>query len=397
MYQINVDFKESVRTEGREMLRDFGFDEDFMGDYLARAAAGELPARITEVQRGRYGAVAYLPGGSSPRDGAPGGGLAELEACPSGRLSHEALVPADLPAVGDWVLVRPNEDGPAIVNSILPRKSTFYRKAPGDTEHDRVEAQVLATNVDFALIVSAAGHDYNPRRIERYLALCRESGIAPVLVLTKADLSPAPELLVAESAALAPGTPCFAVRALEGGGLEPLAALLAPGTTSVLLGSSGAGKSTLLNALAGRQLAKTQDVRADDHKGRHTTTHRELFRLPSGGLVIDNPGIREVQLWAGEEAVSASFEDVEGIAALCRFRDCSHGAEPGCAIREALEKGELAAERWASYRKLMREVRFLASREDPALARAEADRWRVINKSMRGYTKERRSIQGRAR
>ena len=387
MYHIHVEFDDGDGAPRRDALRDFGFDDSFLRDYSQRAETGDLPARVVEVQRGRYGAITR----------GIDGGLVEIEAIASGRLSYETASGAELPAVGDWVVVRANPNGPAAIKSVLPRKTVFKRKAPGDAEYDRVEAQVLAANVDTAFIVTAAGHDFNLRRIERYLALARESGVEPVLVVTKSDLAEDPDSLVAQANALGRGLSCFGVCAPEGKGLERFAPWLEPGRTIVLLGSSGAGKSTLLNALADEKLAKTKEVRADDQRGRHTTTHRELFKLASGALIIDSPGMRELQLWASEETVDASFEDIAELAAACRFGDCAHAAEPGCAVRAALESGELSAARYASYKKLMREAAYLAMREDSSLERAEAQKWKAINKSMRGYSKERRSIQGKSR
>jgi ribosome biogenesis GTPase len=373
-------------------LKDFGFDEGFERDYFSVAETGDIPARVVEVRRGRLVLVVA----------APEGGSAWAEAVVSGRLGGEAAAAEDLPAVGDWVAVRPGPgwprtEGPLSVRAVVPRRSALLRKAPGDTAHDRVESQILAANVDTAFIVAAAGQDFNPRRIERYLALAWEAGVRPVIVVTKADLAEDPATLVAEAEALAPGEACFAVSALRGEGLGQLAGYCPPGKTFILLGSSGAGKSTLLNALAGSRLADTGEVRADDERGRHTTTHRELWRLDSGALAIDTPGLREIQLWAGEEAVDAIFADIEAFAAECRFRDCGHGSEPGCAVRTALAAGEIEEGRYASWLKLRKEVAFLATRTDPAAARAERDRWKAINKSMRGYSKERRALQGRSR
>jgi ribosome biogenesis GTPase len=262
--------------------------------------------------------------------------------------------------------------------------------------------------VDTAFIVAAADQRWSARRIERYVTLACEAGVEPVVVITKADKAADGEALLREALSLIPESAHRAsagadrrsavlVCAPEGRGLEGLEPWLKPGKTVVLLGSSGAGKSTLLNALAGTTLAATQAVRSDDDRGRHTTTHRQLYRLPSGALVIDSPGLREIQVLAGEEALATAFADVEEIALRCRFRDCRHQKEPGCAIREALEKGELDEGRYAGWKKLQREVAFLAAREDPNEARAQENRWKVINKSMRGYSKERRSIQGRAR
>jgi ribosome biogenesis GTPase len=388
MYYIHVEFSDMDGAPRRDELRDFGFDEAFLRDYLDVAAPGERPARVVEVQRGRYGIVT--------RDGS--GKAVTVDATASGRLYHEASDNCLLPAVGDWVVVRMDGPSPnhATIRTVLPRKSAFARREAGDKE-ERIAAQVLAANVDTAFIVAAADHRWSLRRIERYVTLAWEAGVEPVVVITKADMAEAPEALVEEARALSPGLEAVLVCAPEGRGLEALSPWLRPGKTVVLLGSSGAGKSTLLNALAGSEIAATGAVRGDDDRGRHTTTHRELFRLPSGALVIDSPGLREIQVLAGEEAMAAAFADVEAIALRCRFRDCSHGSEPGCAVREALESGELDEGRYEGWRKIGREVAFLAAREDPRLAAEHAKRWKVINKSMRGYSKERRSIQGRAR
>jgi ribosome biogenesis GTPase len=388
MYYIHVEFDDSDGAPRKDALRDFGFDDAFLRDYLAIAAPGDCPARVVEVQRGRYGLVL--------RDAA--GGLRETDLSAAGRLLHEAQDPSELPTVGDWVVVKMAEDGsgPGAIKAVLPRRSAFARRAPGD-KAERVAAQVLATNVDSAFIVAAADSRWSPRRIERYVTLAYEAGVRPVVVITKADLAAEPETYLEEVNRLSPGIDAVLVCAPEGRGLDGLAPWLGSGKTVVLLGSSGAGKSTLLNALAGSRLAATQEVRGDDERGRHTTTHRELFRLPSGALMIDSPGLREIQLLAGEEALAEAFADVEALAAGCRFRDCRHEAEPGCAVRAALETGELDRGRYASWLKLGKEVAFLAAREDPRAAAERAERWKVINKSMRGYSKERRSIQGRAR
>jgi ribosome biogenesis GTPase len=407
MYYIHVEFSDTDGAPRRNGLRDFGFDDDFMRDYLTIAAPDELPARVVEVQRGLYGLV--LNGDQ---------GVASVDATVSGRLLHEAASGSPLPAVGDWVVVRRDEGpgGAASIRAVLPRRSAFVRRDPGDKE-ERIEAQVLAANVDTAFIVAAADQRWSARRIERYVTLACEAGVEPVIVITKADMAADGEALLREAESLIPGAAhrvtgsaawtgdgaapaarsAVLVCAPEGRGLEGLEPWLRPGRTVVLLGSSGAGKSTLLNALAGTTLAATQAVRSDDDRGRHTTTHRQLYRLPSGALVIDSPGLREIQVLAGEEALATAFSDVEEIALRCRFRDCRHEKEPGCAVREALETGELDEGRYAGWKKLRREVAFLAAREDPNEARAQENRWKVINKSMRGYSKERRSIQGRAR
>ncbi|HTX74295.1 MAG TPA: ribosome small subunit-dependent GTPase A [Rectinemataceae bacterium] len=367
-----------------EALRAFGFDEGFLSDFQNAARPGDSPARIVEVQRGRFTAVRSSEGG-----------VEEVEIQPTGALLDETRAGEAYPAVGDWVVI--SDEEPARVRSVLPRRNALARKRPGETARDRVEAQILAANVDFAFIVMAAGRDWNPRRLERYLALAGEAGVRPVVVITKADLADDPDALVEDAVSLAPGLQCALVCAPEGRGLESLGEWLQAGKTIVLLGSSGAGKSTLLNAVAGHRLADTGDVRSGDERGRHTTTHRQLYRLPGGALVIDSPGLREIQLWGEEDSVDSVFGEIERYAAECRYRDCAHLHEPGCAVRAALESGEIDSERYESWRKLRREVAYLNYREDPSARRAEIGRWKSINKSMRGYTKERRSLAGKAR
>ena len=245
----------------------------------------------------------------------------------------------------------------------------------------------MAANVDYAFIVTAAVRDWNPRRVERYLALVRSAAALPVLVIAKADLAGDPGGLLAEAERAAPGVTTALVCSPEGRGLEALTFALKPGSTVVLIGSSGAGKSTLLNALAGERLAATGEVREDDRRGRHTTTSRQLYRLGSGALVIDTPGMRELQLWAEEGEVDAAFPEIEALAADCRFRDCRHGAEPGCAVRAALEAGGVEAKRYESWRKLVKEAACLKAREDGSTRESERRRWRSIEKSRRSFAK----------
>jgi ribosome biogenesis GTPase len=277
-----------------------------------------------------------------------------------GRLVHESVEVA----VGDWVGL-----GDGLVRAVLPRRSAIVRTAAGGTS----EPQTLAANVDVAFIVSSLGPDLEPRRIERYLVTVWESGASPEIVLTKADRLDDPWEMVASVEAVAIGVPVHVVSAVSGYGLEALRARLSPGETAVLIGSSGVGKSTLVNRWAGRELMATNETRADDDEGRHTTTHRELIVLPGGGVVIDTPGIRELQLWDG--GVEEAFADVEELARRCRFSDCSHNSEPGCAVKAALVSGELLRERYASWVKLQRELRSVAVRADVRLRREEKRRW----------------------
>jgi ribosome biogenesis GTPase len=250
---------------------------------------------------------------------------------------------------------------------VLPRKSAFIRKSP----FNETKPQVLAANVDVVFIVAGLDNDFNLRRIERYLTLGWESGAQPVVLLTKADLCDDVDARVAEVEAIAFGVPVHAVSAPRGDGVDTVRSYVPPGRTAGLLGSSGVGKSTLVNALVGHELLPTQPVRESDSEGRHTTTHRELVLLPEGGLVLDTPGMRELQLWDADEGIAATFDDVEALIAQCRFTDCSHGEEPGCAVREAIKEGTLDKERFESWEKLQRELDHLVTKQD-GRARAEA-------------------------
>jgi ribosome biogenesis GTPase len=280
-----------------------------------------------------------------------------------GRLLHENL---DV-AVGDWVGL-----GDGLIRAVLPRRSAIVRQAAGRTS----EMQTLAANVDLAFIVTSLGPELEPRRIERYLVTIWESGAVPEIVLTKADRVDDPWEYVAAVEAVAVGVPVHVVSGLTGQGCDALRARLQPGVTAVLIGSSGVGKSTLVNRFAGTDRMTVKETRADDDEGRHTTSHRELIELPGGGLVIDTPGIRELQLWdAG--GIDEAFADVEDLAAACRFNDCSHESEPGCAVNAALESGALTQERYDSWRKLQRELRAIAVRADARLRREEKRKWQL--------------------
>jgi ribosome biogenesis GTPase / thiamine phosphate phosphatase len=336
------------------VLDSYGWSDALRHHFRPHAAIGLVPGRVTIQQRGLY------------RLATPEG---ELSAELSGKFAHRAGA-GDHPVAGDWVALaaRPRE-GTATIHALLPRKSAFVRRAAGAA--GPAAAQVVAANADLAFLVASLNADLKPRRIERYLATAWESGAKPVVVLTKADGCAEVERLVAEVEAIAWGVPVVAVSAVTGQGLPALAELLAPGITAVLLGSSGVGKSTLVNALAGAPLMATREIREDDARGRHTTTHRELVLLPGGGLVLDTPGMRELGLWDAEAGVAAAFADIEALAERCGFRDCTHGNEPGCAVRAALAANELDEGRWRSYGKLQRELAHLDRRDDPQ-AKAEA-------------------------
>ena len=298
-----------------------------------------------------------------------------LSASIRGRLREKASSRLDLPAVGDWVamLVEPGADS-AVIEHVLSRTSEFVRQAAGRV----TEPQVVAANVDTVFLVSTVTGDFNPRRIERYLTPLFESGATPVIVLNKADLSDSPEDFVAELEQSACGVSIHVVSALAKRGLDELARYCGPGRTVVLVGSSGVGKSTLINALIGRDVQVVKEVRAGDERGRHATTHRQMLRLPSGGLMIDTPGIRELQLYGGHEGIQQSFADVEALSNQCTFRDCRHESDTGCAVVEAIESGDLAEDRFQSFLKLQRELAYQVRRTDEAAAREEELKWRRI-------------------
>jgi ribosome biogenesis GTPase len=345
-------------------LASYGWDEQLARDFHSLRAPGTVPARVIAEHRDRY--VVRTARG-------------ERAAVLAGRLRHQARTREDLPATGDWVAVD-DGDGTAAIHAVLPRRGLFRRKAAGET----TEAQVLAANVDVALVAAALPGDVNARRIERYLALAWESGAVPVVLLTKADLVDDVDAAVRGVRAVAPGVDVAAVSAVTRAGVDALARWLQPGRTAVLLGSSGAGKSTLTNLLLGEDALRTGAVR-EDGKGRHTTTHRQLFRLRNGALLIDTPGMRELQLWSADAGLESAFADVEALAARCRFSDCAHDAEPGCAVRAAAESGALDPARLESWRRLRRELAWLEIRQDEAAQAAERARVKTIHRAQRDH------------
>lgn len=323
--------------------------------------AHQAPARVAVQHRGQY--VVYAEHG-------------ELRVRLPGRFRHEGI---DV-AVGDWIAVADD----AVVQAVLPRRSAIVRNAAGL----QTAAQTLAANVDVAFVLSSLGPDLEPRRLERYLVTIWESGATPEIVLTKADRFDDPWQMVAEVETVAAGVPVHVVSALTGQGCDALRARILPGATAVLLGSSGVGKSTLVNRWVGSELMATSETRLDDDEGRHTTSHRELIQLPGGGMVIDTPGLRELQLWdVGEEALGEAFSDVEELADACRFNDCSHTQEPGCAVLAAVEAGALQAERFTSWRKLQKELLAIAVRHDALLRKEVARTWRLRAREARSRTR----------
>jgi ribosome biogenesis GTPase len=308
------------------------------------------------------------------------GAFGECLAEPSGKLRLAAGTGEDWPTVGDWVSVEINRLRDfALVRMVLPRRNQFTRKAPGR----RIEEQVIAANVETALVISALDGDVNPRRAERYIAQCWESGVRPVLILNKADACVDARARAAAMERVALDIQVYVVSARTGQGMEEIERLFIPGQTLVMLGSSGVGKSTLTNRLLGQSIQKVNDVRANDSRGRHTTTTRELFALPGGALLIDTPGLRELQLWNGEEGLAHAFADIHLLAARCRFKDCRHETEPGCAVQAAVHAGTLNLARLENQRKLIREQEFLRRKMDPEARSEEKQRIKRLTREAR--------------
>jgi ribosome biogenesis GTPase len=307
------------------------------------------------------------------------------------RARREAVGPAGLPAVGDWLALEPVSSAPptAALRDVLPRAGTIARRRA-----DGGETQVLAANVDVAFLVAGLDHDLNMRRLERYLVLAFDGGVAPVVVLNKADIALDLEAAVSEVHAIAAGARVVVASALSGVGLEELRALLPRGSTGCLLGSSGVGKSSITNALLGRERQAVRALREDDSRGRHTTTSRELFAIPDAGLLIDTPGLRTVGITPAEDGLALSFAEVEQLALACRFNDCRHEDEPGCAVRTALDEGRLGAERLASHRKLEAERRWLRERDDVRARRAGERRVGRLYKDVAAARRRQRGEDG---
>ena len=297
----------------------------------------------------------------------------------AGRLVHEAQSQVDFPSVGDWVWCEPSGPDRATIRQIFKRKTILVRKAAGSAN----EEQVLAANVDTVFIVSSLNNDFNVARIERYLTLVWMSGATPVVLLTKADLCENPDSFVAEVQKLAPDLLVHAISSKDGSGLNELHPYLQAGRTSVLLGSSGVGKSTLINKLFGNEVTETKDVREGDDRGRHTTTERNLWRSETGTLIIDTPGMRELQIWDDGSALETVFSDIENLALQCKFTNCKHEKEPGCRIRAALESGELSQDRLASYQKLQAELNAQKRKVDKEFASKEKQKWKKLTEEAR--------------
>lgn len=348
-------------------LAVLGWDDAWAEAFAPHAAEGLVPGRVV-IEFNHLLRVCTAAG--------------EVQAQHAGRLRHTAAGRHALAAVGDWVALRARaSERTATIEAILPRRSHFSRKSAGDL----TEQQVVAANIDVVFVVMGLDRDYNPRRLERYLLLARESGARAHVVLSKADLldADAIEERLAECRAMGPGLEVHVSSARDGRGLDQVRGALGAGQTGALLGSSGAGKSTLINLLVGRDLLATGEVRPSDQRGRHTTRHRQLVVLPGGGLLIDTPGMRELQLWTAPDATESSFEDVDALAEGCHFSDCRHRSEPRCAVRAAVEDGRLDAARLESFHKLQEEARSLQSRQDVRERLVERARSKTIAKAAR--------------
>jgi ribosome biogenesis GTPase len=348
------------------LLHVLGWDSSLDSAFAPHRGSGFIPARVAEEHRDRY--IVFSEQG-------------ELGAEASGRLRFTTEARHEMPAVGDWVALQPSGHATAIIHALLPRRNAFLRKVAGET----TEAQVIAANIDTVFVVTDADRDFNPRRMERYLTLAYESGVAPVIVLNKADLTDRVDDLIAQAGMIAAGVSVCALSALTGEGIDALAPFVAEGRTVALIGSSGVGKSTLVNRLLGEERLKTSRIRESDGRGRHTTSRRQLLLLPAGALVIDTPGMREIQIWADEESLQGAFQDVESFGEGCRFRDCRHEGEPGCAVERALAEGSLSPGRLEGYRKLRREIRWLERKQDVLARIEERSRWKAIRKSGREH------------
>jgi ribosome biogenesis GTPase len=350
-------------------LKDLGWNSFFESHFGELGQTGmnrtELaPARVTEEFKGLYQVRSAQ---------------AEYLAEAAGKLQHLAAGRADFPAVGDWVAIiaRPHE-GRARIEHVLPRRTRLVRKVAGRG----ISEQIIATNLDTVFVVSALNREFNLRRIERYLTIVWESGARPVVLLNKADLCPHAAALAADVENIALGTPVHLLSAPEKTGLEAVRSHLARGATAAFVGSSGVGKSTIINHLADASL-RVQPVREHDGRGQHTTTSRQMIFLPGEGMVIDTPGMRELQLWEHEEGAAQAFQDIALLSQHCKFRDCGHQGEPGCAVEGAVQRDELPLARLENYRKLLAELRFQERKMNREVARQDKEKWKKIHKAMR--------------
>jgi ribosome biogenesis GTPase len=370
-----------MKERSETLLADLGWDAAFQQQFDARKVAGSIPGRVALEHRGAYEVLTES-------------GLLEGEV--SGRFRNQTGVSGRFPAVGDWVVIVPHAGEPkGTIHQILPERSRFSRQAAGGRERlsgGRTDEQILAANVDTVFIVGAldGGRSSNMRRIERYLTLAWNSGATPVVLLNKTDLCEDVNGFVHSLASATAGVDVCPVSAKENSGLEALKKYLRRGSTVAFLGSSGVGKSALINALLGFERQEVNNVRERDRTGRHTTTARELIAIPAGGVVIDTPGMREIQMWAGEDDLGEAFGDIADLASGCRFKDCHHKAEPGCAVKAAIDRGDLQSERLESYEKLEKEIRYHEARQAGSVRLDEKARWKKIAKAIKTINRDAR-------
>jgi ribosome biogenesis GTPase len=346
-------------------LKTLGWDNEFADVFQSHAAQDLLPARVAVAHNYLYQLVS-----------ADGELLAEV----AGRLRHQGDRPENTPVVGDWVAIKPSQtEQKATIEAVLPRRTAFSRKAAGET----TRRQLVAANINTIFLVCGLDDDFNIRRIERYLVAIQESGATAVIVLNKSDTCEDLEAARHATASVAADTPTHVISCLADDGLDSLQVHLTPGHTIALIGSSGVGKSTIINRLLGVDRQRTRTVRPKDGRGRHTTTQRELIVMPGGALLIDTPGMRELQLWDSAQALDDAFDDIDGLAANCRFRDCAHGNEPGCAVRAGVEAGQLARPRFDNYTALKKEGALLQDRRDEQARNEEQRRTKPVHRTMR--------------